>query len=87
MLKEIETEITDHDGKANILWMAFKERMGTSDNLAMKFNLHEIFGVAIDRQLLDNLEVPFFDKEIEEIIKQLPSEKSTGPNSLRLAGQ
>jgi hypothetical protein len=49
MLKENEVEITDHDGKADILWKAFKERMGTSDNLSMHFNLHEIFGDSIDR--------------------------------------
>jgi hypothetical protein len=40
MLKEKETKIIDHEGKADILWKAFKERMGTSDNLTMKFNLH-----------------------------------------------
>jgi hypothetical protein len=78
MLKENENEITDHDGKADILWKAFKERMGTTDNLSMKFKLHEIFGDSIDRQLLDNLESPFSDKEIEETIKQLPNEKSPG---------
>jgi hypothetical protein len=78
MLKDNETKITVHDGKAEILWKDFKERMGTSDNLARKFNLHEILGVNIDRQLLDNLEVPFSDKEIEETIKELPNEKSPG---------
>jgi hypothetical protein len=61
MLKEKETEITDHEGKADILSKAFKERMGTSDNLTMKFNLHEIFGGSIDSQLLDNLEAPSED--------------------------
>jgi hypothetical protein len=80
MLKENESKITDHDGKADILWKAFKERMGTTENLSMKFNLHEIFGYSLDRQLLDNLESSFFDKEIEDTIKQLPNEKSPGPD-------
>jgi hypothetical protein len=80
MLKENESKITDHDGKADILWKAFKERMGTTENLSMKFNLHEIFGDSLDRQLLDNLESSFFDKEIEDTIKQLPNEKSPGPD-------
>jgi hypothetical protein len=37
-------EITDHDGKASILWNAFKDRMGASDNPEMHFNLTELFG-------------------------------------------
>jgi hypothetical protein len=28
-------EISDHDGKADILWKAFKERMGMTDNPSM----------------------------------------------------
>jgi hypothetical protein len=80
MLKENEVEVTDHDGKANILWNAFKDRMGTSDNPSMQFNLPEIFGESIDSHILDNLEAPLTDKEIENTIKQLPNEKSPGPD-------
>jgi hypothetical protein len=29
----------DHDGKADILWKSFKERMGNIDNTSMQFNL------------------------------------------------
>jgi hypothetical protein len=36
ILKNIdEDEITDHDGKRDILWKAFKETMGNSDNAAI----------------------------------------------------
>jgi hypothetical protein len=62
MLKENESEITDHDGKTDILWKAFKEIMGTTENLSMKFNLYDFFGDSLDRQILDNLESPFSDK-------------------------
>jgi hypothetical protein len=60
MLKDNETKCSDHDGKAEILWKAFKERMGTLDNTSMKFNLHDLLGGNIDRHLLDSLEGPFF---------------------------
>jgi hypothetical protein len=35
MLKVNETEYTNHDEKAEILWKAFKEIMGTSDSTSM----------------------------------------------------
>jgi hypothetical protein len=35
-------DITDHDGKVEILWKAFKERMGTSGNSSMQFNLEDL---------------------------------------------
>jgi hypothetical protein len=37
-------EISDHDGKASILWKAFKERMGTNENTQMEFNLESLYG-------------------------------------------
>jgi hypothetical protein len=36
-----QAEICDHDGKAHILWEAFKDRMGQSDNPSMHFNLQD----------------------------------------------
>jgi hypothetical protein len=41
---------TDHNSKANILWEAFKERLGTSDSPEMSFNLEQLL------QKVDNLE-------------------------------
>jgi hypothetical protein len=36
MLKNSDdSEISNHDGKAYILWKAFKERMGNTDNTSM----------------------------------------------------
>jgi hypothetical protein len=36
-------EVSDHEGKAAILWKAFKERMGKSDKTNMIFNIHELY--------------------------------------------
>jgi hypothetical protein len=73
-------EISDHDGKADILWKAFKERMGMNDNPTMQFDLQDLFGRNVNADTSTQLEVPFTDKEIDDIIKDLPNEKSPGPD-------
>jgi hypothetical protein len=73
-------DINDHEGKAGILWEAFKDRMGKSDNPVMHFNLHEFFGEGISADLRDPLEAPFSKEEIEDVVKGLPNEKSPGPD-------
>jgi hypothetical protein len=72
-------DITDHDGKADILWKAFKERMGTSSNSSMKFNLEDLCD-PISSDMRNALESPFERKEVEDIVKKLPNDKSPGPD-------
>jgi exonuclease III len=73
-------EISDHDGKASILWKAFKERMGKSENTQMLFNLESLYGRLNNEDKMQSLEVPFSDQEIEEVFKNLPNDKSPGPD-------
>jgi hypothetical protein len=69
-------EISDHDGKASILWKAFKERIGKFENTQMLFNLESLYGHLNNEDMMQSLEVPFSDQEIEEVIKNLPNDKS-----------
>jgi hypothetical protein len=40
---ETKVDIIDHEGKASILWNAFKDRMGQSENIEILFNLQDQF--------------------------------------------
>jgi hypothetical protein len=80
LINEDQAEISDHDGKAAILWKTFKERMGQSDKISMKFNLRELYGQSLDSDSMTALERPFSEKEIKDVIDDLPNDKSPGPD-------
>jgi hypothetical protein len=73
-------EISDHEGKAAILWKTFKDRMGQSEKPSMLFNLPEILEDHSQTNLFASLECPFLEKEIKDVIDDLPNDKSPGPD-------
>lgn len=68
--------ITEHENKAAILWMSFKERFGQTLDTQMLFNLRQ----NPNHYNLDHLEEPFTDAEIDEVIKCMPNDRSPGPD-------
>jgi hypothetical protein len=46
----------------------------------MQFNLQDIYGEGMDSRTSAQLEEPFTDKEIDDIIKHMPNDKSPGPD-------
>jgi uncharacterized protein YbcI len=44
------------------------------------FNLQEIYENSMDNNMRDELVTLFSDTEIDDVIKELPNEKSPGPN-------
>ena len=79
-MNEDQVEITDHEGKAAILWDAFKNRLGYSNGHTMHFNLQDLYENRVDPQLFQDLEKPFTQEEIDEVVKSLPTNKSSGPD-------
>jgi hypothetical protein len=65
----------EHEHKSGLLWDAFKCRLGSSDFSGIDFDLPELL---IHNEELHELDTPFTKLEIDNIIKSLPSDKSSG---------
>jgi hypothetical protein len=66
----------DHTSKADLLWTAYKERLGTTDNISMQFDLGTLLHSSTE---LGCLSEAFSHEEIDDVIKNLPLDKSPGP--------
>lgn len=78
MLKAADgSEVFSHSGKADILWEAYKERLGSTNSVDLPTNLDELIQVA---QNLSLLKIPFSLKEIDNVVKSLASDETPGPD-------
>jgi hypothetical protein len=69
--------VVSHKDKEEVLFQAFKNRLGSSQPTSMVFNLSELIQPAHN---LSTLDLPFSRSEIDQIIRNLPSNKSPGPD-------
>lgn len=69
--------IQEHEGKAGLLWSAFRNRMGYTSSPNMLFDLSSMF-TAVDG--LDLLVNPFQAKEIDAFVKRMPVDKAPSPD-------
>ena len=68
---------TSHHDKAQILWEAYKERLGHYEGITMQLNLDVLISSHPD---VSSLEDPFTTEEIDQVVASLPSDKSPGPD-------
>jgi hypothetical protein len=66
-----------HEDKANILWDAYKDKLGTKKFTHMYFGLSSLLN-RVDN--LDDLALPFSNEEIDDVIRGLLIGKSPGPD-------
>jgi len=66
-----------HPIKVDILWEAFKDRLGQTEFETLTLNLSSLLQASSD---LGCLEEPFTHEEIDLVIQNLPSDKSPGPD-------
>jgi hypothetical protein len=71
--------IYNHDQKAAIIWDSFNNRLGINQDIEKFFNLEQQI---VTKHNLDHLDTPFSLKEIEVVVKYMPSDRTPGPDGL-----
>jgi hypothetical protein len=66
-----------HSDKAAMIWDSFKERLGTSNFTGLHFDLPNLLDNTAG---LSSLTVAFTHAEINAVVRNLPSNKSPGPD-------
>jgi hypothetical protein len=70
-------EVSDHNEKAALLYTAYKERLGQSRPIHF---LPELQSLIQQVDGLNSLSAAFTREEIDEVIKELPTDKAPGPD-------
>jgi hypothetical protein len=68
---------TSHESKAKLLLDSYKERLGQSAPTSNTFDMASLLASSVD---LFFLEEPFSPKEIDDVVKEFPNNKSPGPD-------
>ena len=71
------SEVTEHEEKAAVLWSAFRNRLGASEQTELSA---ETLNLVKRTPNLDRLSVIFSEAEIDKIIAYLPKDKAPGPD-------
>lgn len=68
---------TSHEEKAQLPWESYKDRLGTTEFTQMHFDLDDLLNPIEDMHWLEE---PFTEQEINNIVSNMPSHKSPGPD-------
>ena len=65
--------VTDHDQMAAVAWNCFKDRMGSSRGITIKFDLDSLIS-PVDN--LEDLVSPFSCEEMDKVVQEMPVDKA-----------
>jgi hypothetical protein len=71
------SQVDDHAEMAGLLWSSYRDRMGHSEGINMQFNLSNL---ETRVHGLEEMFEPFMQEEIDLVLKQMPPDKSLGPD-------
>ena len=69
--------LVSHYDKANLIWLSFKERLGTTIFTTLNYDLASHFAAPPD---LTVFVTPFTKLEIDSVVRSLPPDKAPGPD-------
>jgi hypothetical protein len=69
--------VQDHDGKADLLWNSFRNRMGATSSPTMLFDLGSMITYT---EGLDEIAAPILQDEVDSVVKHMPNDKAPGPD-------
>jgi hypothetical protein len=73
--------VFQHQEKAELIWQAFRERLGSSNLNGLTFDLAALLGSSTD---LSGLTAAFTKEEIDAVVRSLPVDKSPGPDGFNI---
>ena len=76
LVKPDGTIISEHEQKAQLLWSAFKQRLGVSEFTSIAYDLSSL----LNQHNLEHLDENFSQNEIDMVIKGLPNSHAPGPD-------
>ena len=70
-------KVTDHDQLAAVAWNCFKDRMGSSRGINLRFDLDNLISPV---HHLHDLVAPFTTEEMDKVVQKMPVDKAPGPD-------
>lgn len=80
LVDDLGDSFSRHKDKAAVIWNSFKDPLGKSEFNSILFDLNQYFAAQTD---FSQLVEPVEKAKIDQVAKQLPSDKAPGPDGFK----